>query len=133
MKKYALPLALVSVFALQACNEKTTEAPAAVVPEAAPAGASLETTEQRLSYGIAYGLGQRMASEGVPLDTDAFAVGLADALAGDDPRLTQEEIAAEMQAYQQKAMAEQQAGQAAAGEENLVASAAYLEANAAKE
>ena len=29
---------------------------------------TLETTEQRLSYGIAYGLGERLKADGVPLD-----------------------------------------------------------------
>ena len=62
MKNYLLPLALVSVVALQACNQKATEtaseeakALAAPAASAAPAGDALTTTEARLSYGIAYG------------------------------------------------------------------------------
>ena len=132
MKKYALPLALVSVFTLQACNEQsstTTQDTAA----AAPAGVFLETSEQRLSYGIAYGLGQRMAADGVPLDAGAFSAGLTDALEGAEPRLTQEEIAAEMQAYQEKASAEQATAQAAIGEANQVVAAEFLAENATKE
>ena len=89
MKKYALPLALVGVVALQACNQHTpeTEPPAAAAP-AAPAAAALETTQQRLSYGIAFTLGQRMAADDVPMDVDAFSAGLRDALEGTEPRLT---------------------------------------------
>ena len=55
MKKYLLPLALVSVVALQACNQKPPaaagEAAKAPAGEAAkaPASADLATTEQRLS------------------------------------------------------------------------------------
>jgi hypothetical protein len=100
MKKYALPLALVSVITLQACNQQSSTSQEAAVE--APAGVSLETSEQRLSYGIAFGLGQRMAADGVPMDADAFSAGLTDALEGAEPRLSQEEISAEMQAYQEK-------------------------------
>ena len=131
MKKYALPLALVALVALQACNQKTAETGEAAV--AAPAGVKLETTEQRLSYGIALTLGQRMKTDNVPMDVDAFSAGLRDALTGAEPRLTQEEITAEMQAYQEKAAAEQQAAQAALGEANLAAATAFLAANKAKE
>ncbi len=131
MKKYALPLALVSVIGLQACKQEAAE-PQVAAP-AASSAPSLETTEQRLSYGIAYGLGQRMAADGVPLDVDAFSAGLRDAVEGGQPRMTQEEIAAEMQSYQQKMQAEQQANQAALAEANGAASAAFLAENAARE
>ena len=137
MKNYLLPLALVGVVALQACNQKPTastgeEAQAPAAP-AAPAGNSLETSQQRLSYGIAYGLGQRMQADGVPLDVKAFESGLTDALAGAEPRLTQEEIADEMKAYQEKAQAEQQAAQAVQGEANIAAATAFLAENGARE
>ena len=83
MKTYLLPIILVSVAALQACDQKTSsataDAPVAPASEpAAPSGAALETTEQRLSYGIAFGLGQRMRTDGMPLDVDAFQMGLLD-------------------------------------------------------
>ena len=132
MKKYALPLALVSVVGLQGCNQQTADT-AAPAPAAASSEVSLDTSEKRLSYGIAYGLGQRMAADGVPLDSDAFTLGIKDSMAGAEARLTQEEITAEMQAYQEKAMAEREAAMAAAGEANQVASAAFLEENAARE
>ena len=78
MKKYALPLALVSAITLQACNQQSS-APAET-GSAAPATVALETTEQRLSYGIAYNLGTRMKADGVPMDADAFSAGLRDSL-----------------------------------------------------
>jgi FKBP-type peptidyl-prolyl cis-trans isomerase len=137
MKTYLLPLALVGAVSLQACDQKPPAAPAekpAVAAEAkAPAAAALETTEQRLSYGIAYGLGQRMKADGVPLDAASFGLGLSDALGGKESQMSQEEIAAEMQAYQEKANAENEAAQAALSEANLAASAAFLAANAAEE
>jgi FKBP-type peptidyl-prolyl cis-trans isomerase len=141
MKMYLLPLALVSVVALQACDQTTpttpppapAEKPAAAAEAAAPAAAELTTTEQRLSYGIAYGLGQRMKADGVPLDASSFGLGLSDALDGKDSRMTQEEIAAEMESYQEQANAENEAAQAVLIEANEAASAAFLAANAAEE
>lgn len=124
MKKYALPLALVATVTLQACNQQAPEDTTEVV---------LEDSTQRLSYGIAFGLGQRMAEDGVPLDVPAFSAGLQDALEGVEPRLSEEEIQAEMQAYQEQAVAEQEALLAAAGEVNTQAAAAFLAENAARE
>jgi FKBP-type peptidyl-prolyl cis-trans isomerase len=135
MKMYLLPLALVSVIALQACDQKQSTAPTEPASaETAPAAESgLTSTEERLSYGIAYGLGQRMKADGVPLDAKSFSLGLSDALDGKDSRMTQEEIAAEMQAYQEQANAENEAAQAALAEANIAAAEAFLAANAAKE
>jgi FKBP-type peptidyl-prolyl cis-trans isomerase len=136
MKKYVLPLALVSAVTLQACNQQSS-APEAEAAEpaaaAAPADVSLETPEQRLSYGIAFGLGQRMAADGMPMEEAAFSAGFADAINGSEPRLTPEQISMEVQAYQEKSIAEQEAAMAVAGEGNLAAAASFLEENAARE
>ncbi len=134
MKKYALPLALVGVVSLAACNEQPSGTQSAAAPAAPVADAvALETVEQRLSYGIAFGLGQRMTQDGMDMNIDSFIAGFRDGAEGNEGKMTQEEIAAEMQAYQEKMMAEQQASQAAMGEANLAAATAYLEANKAKE
>ena len=135
MKKYALPLALVGAVALQACNQQTadTQTVAAPAVPAEPVGLQLETTQQRLSYGIAYTLGQRMAADSVPMDVDAFSAGLRDALEGSEPLLTEEEISAEMQAYQEQVAAEQQVAQAAMADANLIAATTFLAENAARE
>ncbi len=129
MKKYVLPLALISMVTLQACNEKAAETEVVV----ADAPVALETSAQRLSYGIAFGLGSRMAADAVPMDMDAFIAGMSDGMEGAEPRLTQEEITAEMQAYQEKAVAAQAEAQAEAGAANLAVSVAFLAENAAKE
>ena len=131
MNKYVLPLALVSAVALQACNQQSS-APADTV-ESAPAAVALESTEQRLSYGIGFNLGQRMQADAVPMDTDAFTAGLRDAVAGSEPRMSQEEIAAEMQAYQEAMASQQQAVQAEMATVNAAAAAAYLAENATVE
>jgi len=136
MKTYLLPLALVSVVALQACDQQQSTAPAetpAAEVTAPATDSALTSAEQRLSYGIAFGLGQRMKADGVPLDAPSFSLGLADALDGKESRMTEEEIAAEMQAYQEQATAENEAAQATLSEANLAASAAFMAANAAEE
>ncbi len=110
MKKYLLPLALVSVVALQACDKGKTPATAGEAAKApaaeaakAPASGALTTTEQRLSYGIGFNLGQRMKADSVPLDAASFSAGVSDVMTGAKSRMTEEEIAAEMKAYQEKA------------------------------
>lgn len=132
MNKFALPLALVSVFTLQACTQPANDAGSADAAASAEE-VTLDTSEKRLSYGIAFGLGQRMVTDDVPIEEGAFVLGLKDSLAGAQPRLTQEEIAAEMQAYQTQAAAKAQAAQAALGEENKVKGEAFLAENATRE
>jgi FKBP-type peptidyl-prolyl cis-trans isomerase len=133
MKNYLLPLLLVGTVALQACNQKPPATAAVEEAAKAPADATLTTSEQRLSYGIAYGLGLRMKADGIPLDATAFGAGLADAVDGKEARMTQEEISKEMEAYQEKAQAEQAAAQEALSKANTEAATAFLAANAAKE
>lgn len=105
MKKFILPAALLSAALLQACSQPSGEATVATESAAKPA-TTLSTTEERLSYGIAYNLGQGMATESFPVNVDAFMVGLADALEGKEAQLTREELTAEMQSYQQRVVAE---------------------------
>ena len=125
---------MLGIVSLQACNQQTpTSQEAPAQKSEAAAEVTLDTPAERLSYGIAYGLGKRMANDGVPMDADAFSTGLRDALDGAVPRLTQEEIQAEMQAYQEKAAAEQAAVQAELADANLEASAAFLAENGARD
>ncbi|NND66131.1 MAG: hypothetical protein HKN19_00970, partial [Halioglobus sp.] len=104
MKKFILPVALLSAALLQACSQPSGDAPAAAAPAAKPA-TTLDTTEERLSYGIAYNLGQGMATESFPVNVDAFMVGLADAIEGEEAQITREELTAEMQSYQERVVA----------------------------
>ncbi len=133
MKKYALPLALVGLVSLQACNQQSAGTDATAAAEPAAAEVALESTQQRLSYGIAFGLGQRMAQDGMPMDIEAFIAGFRDGATGQTGRMSQEEIASEMQAYQEKMVSEQQAAQAELAEANLAAATTYLEENKARE
>lgn len=130
MKKIALPLALVGLVGLQACNQQSQTVEPAVT---APAEVALDSSEQRLSYGMAFGLGQRMSQDGMPIDIDAFVAGFRDGATGQAGRMTQEEIAAEMQSFQEKMVAEQEAAQAELAVANQAASTAFLEENKARE
>jgi FKBP-type peptidyl-prolyl cis-trans isomerase len=129
MNKLYLPVALAAILALQACNQGSQSGSGAS-NAAAPA---LDTSEQRLSYGIAYGLGQRLSQDGLPLDVAAFTAGLSDGAAGREAQLSDEEIASEMMAYQQKQMAEREVETAAQAELNATQAEAFLAENAQKD
>ena len=57
-------------------------------------------------------MGERMKSDGMTLDVDAYAyaTGMRDAFEGAEAKLTDEEINAEMMAFQEKMQAEQTSG-----------------------
>jgi FKBP-type peptidyl-prolyl cis-trans isomerase len=124
-----LTLALLAVLTLAGCTQPAEEAKQAPVVEAV----ALDTTEKRLSYGIAYGLGERLKADGVPLDVDAFSEGLKHSFDGTKPLLTQEEIGTEMQAFQQKQGTAREADMAEQASKNVTEGAAFLATNANEE
>ena len=119
--KFVVLTALIGV-GLVACNQS-----------AETSEMSLDSQEQRISYGIAINMGRRMKAEGVPIDADAFAAGMRDALSGAEPMMTDDEISAEMIAMQEQMQAEQEAKMQAASAANLEVGAAYLAENATVE
>ena len=78
--------------------------------EAAPAPA-LEGDDAIAAYTLGIQMGQQLADLGA-LDYDALALGVKDAVEGNDPKVTQEQMMQAMQMLQQKMMAAQQAAQA---------------------
>ncbi len=128
MNKLMYGLALLAVLMTTACEQQGGQA-----TDEETGAAALETTEQRLSYGIAYGLGERLKADGVPLDVDAFSLGLEHAFSGAEQLLTQEEIGQEMQAYQESQTAGRQAKVEEAAATNTDAGAAFLAKNATAE
>ena len=103
---------------LVGCGETRNEQPQEVL---------LETTDARLSYGIGLRMGQRMAADGMEVDVPAYAAGLEDALAGGEAMLTEDEINAEMTAFQERRQAEAEAERVALAQTNLEAGRAYME------
>lgn len=89
---------------------------------------SLDSVEQRVSYGIALNLGATLARQGVVVDEAAFLAGLQDGLAGKPARLPDAELRAAFEAAQQKA---KQAGSGRAAEQ-AGAAKAFLDANRAR-
>ena len=128
MNKLMYGLALLAVLMTTACEQQGGQA-----TDEETGAAALETTEQRLSYGIAYGLGERLKADGVPLDVDAFSLGLEHAFSGAEQLLTQEEIGQEMQAYQESQTASRQAKAEEAAATNTSAGATFLAKNATAE
>jgi FKBP-type peptidyl-prolyl cis-trans isomerase len=74
-----------------------------------------------------------MANDGMTVDVDAFAAGLRDAMTGAPQQLSDEEIQAEMMAFQERVTAEQEALASAAADANAEAAAAFLAENGARE
>jgi FKBP-type peptidyl-prolyl cis-trans isomerase len=134
MMKCKYALVLFAGFLVSACDQQGKDsAPAAEVAPAKADELVLDTTEERLSYGIAYGLGERLKNDGVPLDVAAFSAGLGDSFDGVEPRLTQEEIGREMQAFQQQQQGKQEVKTQEVAEKNSAEGAAFLAENATKE
>jgi len=119
-------VALCAVFALSACQQQNTG-------ETAVAELQLETPNQRLSYGVALGLGRNMANDGMTVDVDAFAAGLRDAMTNSPQRLTDEEIQAEMLSFQERINSEREAMSSAMAEANAAAGTAFLLENSTRE
>lgn len=94
---------------------------------------TLDTPEKRLSYGVALRMGERMVADGMTMDVDAYALGMKDAFEGAEPRLTEEEITAEMMAFQERMQAEREAEQELLSAGNAEAGAAFLAENAQRE
>lgn len=96
---------------------------------------TLETDEQKASYGIGYGFAQNLKSQtqGLDLSLEAMVKGIEDAMSEAEMALTDEQIQTAISALQQKQMETQQA---AASEQSSAAreeGEAFLAANADKD
>lgn len=90
----------------------------------------LDTTDQRVSYGIAMNMGANIARQGgVEIDMPAFFAGLQDGLMGKKPRLSQDVL---QEAFKQ-AQAKVDALAAAAGAKQNETGVTFLTENKARE
>lgn len=95
---FRLSLVTASLVALAGCGDKKD------------AKGDLKTTEQRASYGVGYSIGQNLARQpGLKIDQDAFAAGIADALAGAKVRIDEKTIQTALDEVQKKAATEVEA------------------------
>lgn len=98
----------------------------------APAEPKLDSEIAKVSYGIGANIGSRFGDD-LPLDVDAFSAGVRDALEGNELKMSEEDIMATLQSYQQKQLAARQAEAEEEGEANLKAAEAFFAENAKKE
>ena len=96
------------------------------IPLGAPGEIALKTKRQHASYAIGMNIGRGFRSDGLIVDVDALMIGIKDALAGQDPRLTDQQMSVAMQALQR----EIQAKRDTTGTDNKRRGQAFLAANA---
>ncbi len=100
----------------------------ATVPLASFA-AKLETEKQKMSYIIGYNVGTNLRHDGMDVDPEILLEALQEALKGDKPQLSREEMQATVKAVQQRMMVERKA----LAEKNEKAGQEFLAANKEKE
>jgi FKBP-type peptidyl-prolyl cis-trans isomerase len=94
--------------------------------------AAIDNDDQKASYGIGLNIGGQLADASDRLDRAAFMRGLEDAMAGNEPDLSNEELQSVLQAFSQQIQASAADRAAAVGEENAAAGRAYLAENGAR-
>jgi FKBP-type peptidyl-prolyl cis-trans isomerase len=130
MNKILLLGVIVSTLFLQACNhEESAEAGTAETNSVV----ALDTSAQKISYGIAYGFGQRLKMDEIPIDVAAFSAGMRDAMGGAEPLMTEQQMAEEMQAFQMAQSEKMQAKMEETSTVNMEAGKTFLAENAQKE
>ncbi len=91
---------------------------------------SLETNDQRVSYGIAMNMGANITRQGgVEIDTTAFLAGLKDGLSGAKPQVSEEDLKAAFASAQAKVEAAAAEGSA----EQTKVGQAFLDKNKARD
>jgi len=129
-----LALGLAAVLPAAAQDQAPAEAPAPEVAEAAPVDP--EKVKADSSYGLGYRtggeFGQRYGNFGITLgdlDSEAFMKGFLAGFGGDDPAVSEDRVAAAMEAFGNLLQAREQE----MAEQNLAEGKAFLESNAGKD
>ena len=103
-----------------------------------PAAADEDTTpladeNARINYAVGYQVGGDFKRQGLDLDLDIVVRGVADALAGTEPAMTEAEMREALQDVQQQVTAARQAKAEADAAEQRAAGQAFLDENKGKE
>jgi FKBP-type peptidyl-prolyl cis-trans isomerase FklB len=101
-----------------------------VCAEEAPA---LKTQKEKVSYSVGVDVAKSLAKMGMDLDLDVFIRGLKDGFSGKKPLMTDDEMHATMNAFQNDLLKNQSQGKQTAAEENKKAGEAFLAENKKKE
>jgi FKBP-type peptidyl-prolyl cis-trans isomerase len=110
-----------------AASEKAAPAPSGQAQAGKP-----ESVEDRASYVIGYNLGRTLKQNDVKANTDLIIKGLNAGLTGAPGMLTDAEMQATMQAFQQQVVTAQQAKAKVVGEKNKTEGEAFLAKNKAR-
>ncbi|MDE1171121.1 MAG: FKBP-type peptidyl-prolyl cis-trans isomerase [Verrucomicrobium sp.] len=94
--------------------------------------ATIKTDDQKISYGIGLNLGKSMKQQGLEVDAQAVAAGIADAQSGAKPKVAINEIESLMLAKQQQLMKDRLKADAAAASKNAADGEAFLKENEKK-
>lgn len=94
---------------------------------------SLGSQQQKISYIMGMNIGSQFKTDDFTLDLVAFNQGITDALSAAEPRLSDEEAAATIEAFQQEQTAKQEEVRKGQEGKNTQEGAAYLAENAKKE
>lgn len=95
--------------------------------------AAPESDQEKLSYSIGVTLGQSLSQDIEELDVDAFTQALEDVYAGNELKMSEEEMTQALTQFQQQKLAEQQAEAQEAAEANRAEGEKFLAENAEKE
>lgn len=95
--------------------------------------ATLETDQQKASYGIGLGMGQQLLPAADHIDLAALRAGIEDAVAEREQRVSDEALQTAMQIFNETLQAEMAAEAEAEGAKNEEEGAAFLEENGARE
>ena len=110
-----LPIALAASLILVGCEEASKPSTDASVA----AAGSLESEIQKVSYIMGTNIGSQIKGEAFEVDIPSLTLGLSDAVAGNEPKLSEAEVKAVIEAFQAKVMAEQEASAKLVAETNI--------------
>jgi FKBP-type peptidyl-prolyl cis-trans isomerase FklB len=135
MKLYQFAAVTAATLVLTACGgDKAPETEAAetaspAVEEVSP----LASLDQRLSYIVGENMAAQFTRDGITLDTDSLALAVADVVAGNEPRLSEEDKRNTITEIQARSQAKQKAESDFLAAKNTEEGAAYLAENGKKE
>jgi FKBP-type peptidyl-prolyl cis-trans isomerase len=101
-----------------------------------PAGsgnATLDSNDQKASYGIGLNMGSQLGAAESHIDMEALIDGLVDGMAGNEPRVPESELQTVLQELSATIQAEEAARVEAESEANAAAGEAFLAENAEKD
>jgi FKBP-type peptidyl-prolyl cis-trans isomerase FklB len=94
---------------------------------------ALKTQKEKVSYSVGVDVAKSLAKMGMDLDLDVFIRGLKDGFSGKKLLMTDDEMHATMNAFQNDLLKNQSQGKQTAAEENKKAGEAFLAENKKKE